>query len=261
MTRMNPFDPLYRTVGIAGRAFDTTARFVEETTEQAGRRTGDATERAGRRVGDATERVGGRIEDTTARAGSQLRGGPAPGTGAVDIADRGDEFVVTTDLPGFSPSDIDTTLLSGETLRIVAERDGTTADDSSGRERSREPVRRSVALPEYVAGDETTAAYEDGVLTVTVPKADHELPVGTDTATVSVENDGTADEPANASIDESSVETAVAGSVDDLEDALATGAYDDRLDAVADAEREGQDRATAYDAIDDRREDIRDTTE
>jgi hypothetical protein len=43
-------------------------------------------------------------------------------------------------------------------------------------------------------------------------------------------------------------------SVPDLRDALATGAYDDRLDALAHAERAGENRTTALDAIEARQE-------
>lgn len=49
--------------------------------------------------------------------------------------------------------------------------------------------------------------------------------------------------------------------VDDLEAALATGQFDDRLDALEAAEVAGKDRDTAYAAIDDRREDIADAQE
>lgn len=45
-------------------------------------------------------------------------------------------------------------------------------------------------------------------------------------------------------------------SVDDLRDPLATGEYDDRLDALAHAEREGENRKTALEAIDARRSEV-----
>lgn len=60
---------------------------------------------------------------------------------------------------------------------------------------------------------------------------------------------------------EPSIEDALAGSVEDLEAALATGQYDDRLDVLEAAEREDKDRQTAFAAIADRREDIRDAQE
>ena len=42
--------------------------------------------------------------------------------------------------------------------------------------------------------------------------------------------------------------------IPEIEDTLATGAYDDRLDSLAHAEREGQNRTGALDALADRRD-------
>jgi HSP20 family protein len=94
----------------------------------------------------------------------------------VDLIDEGESYVVTADLPGYEKEDIDVRL-SGSTLMIRAERSTdieTEEADSDGeyvrRERSRESVNRSVQLPERVAQDETDASYQNGVLTVTLPK-------------------------------------------------------------------------------------------
>ncbi|AUV81260.1 hypothetical protein C2R22_05945 [Salinigranum rubrum] len=45
-------------------------------------------------------------------------------------------------------------------------------------------------------------------------------------------------------------------SVDDLREALATGKFDAHLDALAHAEREGENRKTAYEAIEARRSEV-----
>jgi HSP20 family protein len=270
MIRLNPFDPLQRTVGLMGRTFDGATRLVQETTEQASRQTGDATEYAGHQVGDATKRVGSQIEDTATGVGTQMQIGSASSGGEIAIADYDDEFVATTDLPGFSEAEIDATVLSGETLRIVAEHDEAAENTDESylrRERDHSSVRRSIALPEYVAGGDATAKYRNGVLTVTIPKIDPKVPVEEGTATASVETDDSKqhedpfidtvdDESPDISDSGPSVAAALEGSVAELKAALATGDYDDRLDAVEDAEREGEDRVTAYEAIDDRRENI-----
>ena len=49
---------------------------------------------------------------------------------------------------------------------------------------------------------------------------------------------------------------AVEGTLEDLEDALASGDYDDVLDEVEAAEEAGEDRSGAYDRIDDRRDEL-----
>lgn len=46
------------------------------------------------------------------------------------------------------------------------------------------------------------------------------------------------------------------GNVDEVADALATGEYDDELDAIEDAENAGEDRTGVQDAIDERREEL-----
>lgn len=159
-----------------GRQFDDATRRFEDSAERTGRQAGDATERAGQEAADATERVGSEIEDTAHDVGTQLRsarsGLPYNDT-EVDVADRADEFVVRVDLPGFSKDDIDATL-SGQTLRIVAENEESTEENDESylrRERRQSSVRRSVALPADVVGDDATASYQNGVLAVTVPKA------------------------------------------------------------------------------------------
>lgn len=93
---------------------------------------------------------------------------------AVDVADRGDQFVVTADLPGFDKEEIDVQL-RGDTLQLSAEREEATEEAEEGRyvrrERRTEAASRSVTLPEEVDQDGVSAEYQNGVLTVTLPKA------------------------------------------------------------------------------------------
>ena len=91
----------------------------------------------------------------------------------VDVADADDEIVVTADVPGFDPEDIDVAVTDRK-LRIAAEE--TEAEDEDAvkyyrRERSRRSVSRTVSLPADVKETEADASYENGVLTVTLPKA------------------------------------------------------------------------------------------
>jgi HSP20 family protein len=97
---------------------------------------------------------------------------PATQSLSVDLADNDDSFEVTADLPGYDREDIDLSV-ANRTLRISAERDESTEEGDENylrRERRRRSVSRSLSLPEDVEEDEASAAYTNGVLTVTLPK-------------------------------------------------------------------------------------------
>lgn len=90
----------------------------------------------------------------------------------VDVADEGDEFVVVADLPGYEKEDIDLAVTE-RVLTIEATHETSAEHDSEEyirRERRHESVRRDVRLPEAVVSDEASASYNNGVLTVTLPK-------------------------------------------------------------------------------------------
>jgi len=93
---------------------------------------------------------------------------------AVDVADTGDEIVVTADLPGYSEDDIDLRA-DRESVTLSAESDReTVADDAHyhRKERSHQSVSRRVPLSEAVEAESASASYSNGVLTVTLPKRD-----------------------------------------------------------------------------------------
>jgi HSP20 family protein len=96
---------------------------------------------------------------------------PTGGSLPLDVADAGDEFVVVADLPGSDRDDVSVTLPDETTLAIAAGRDtDVDAERYVTRERRRGSVSRRVGLPEPVTETETSAALEEGVLTVTLPK-------------------------------------------------------------------------------------------
>ncbi|MFW5978344.1 MAG: Hsp20/alpha crystallin family protein [Halohasta sp.] len=99
---------------------------------------------------------------------------------SVDVADRGDELVVTADLPGFEPDDIDLRV-ERESLTVSAEYEAEETEESGQfhrQERRRESVRRQLPLPESVEAQDASASYNNGVLTVTLPKLDPESSSG-----------------------------------------------------------------------------------
>ena len=113
-----------------------------------------------------------RMFDRMTRGFESVEGGLSESV-AVDVAETDDGYIVVADLPGFDREDIDVEL-AGETLTVSAAADGNDEDDDRRylrRERPRGPVSRSVCLPEAVDPEATDAAYEAGVLTVTLPKA------------------------------------------------------------------------------------------
>ncbi len=90
----------------------------------------------------------------------------------VDLEDKDEEFVLTAELPGFTKDDIDVRV-TDRALRLEAEHEEeseTEDGDFVRRERRRASVARSVPLPEAVEADDISATYNNGILTVRMPK-------------------------------------------------------------------------------------------
>lgn len=128
---------------------------------------------------DLFERMNRRFEEMSRRFESNLEGSGLPaGDIALDLTDHGDAFVVTADLPGFEKRGIDLTL-SDDLLTIAATRD--TEAERTGRqyirrERGHASIRRTLRLPESVREGGVGATYRNGILTVTLPKANPDEP-------------------------------------------------------------------------------------
>jgi HSP20 family protein len=92
----------------------------------------------------------------------------------IDVAEYDDDVVVTADLPGFEKEDIDLTI-SGDALTISADRALENEEESDyyvRRERRHRSVRRTIPLPAEVREGDASAAYTNGVLTVTLPRVE-----------------------------------------------------------------------------------------
>jgi HSP20 family protein len=97
---------------------------------------------------------------------------------AMDVEDADDSFVVTADLPGFDKDDIDVEVRD-RTLHVSAvHEEETEAEETEDeettfirRERSKQSVSRSVTLPQAVEEAQAAATFENGVLTVKLPKS------------------------------------------------------------------------------------------
>jgi HSP20 family protein len=92
---------------------------------------------------------------------------------ALEIYEKGDNYVVRTELPGMKKEDIDISVL-GDTLTIKGERkaESEVKDEDYYRcEMCYGKFSRSVTLPAAVQAGKITASYDDGMLEITLPKA------------------------------------------------------------------------------------------
>lgn len=99
-------------------------------------------------------------------------------TPTVDIFEDKDKYVLKAELPGMRREDIevmlerDTLTLSGERKQEEEKQEGETYRS----ERFFGRFQRSITLPMAVQADKIDAKYKDGVLTLTLPKAEEAKP-------------------------------------------------------------------------------------
>ena len=96
----------------------------------------------------------------------------------VDIQQTDEAFIVEASVPGFKPSDVEVTFDDGA-LTIDGRHSTTeTAKDATylRRERHVMSVLRQVGLPSDVRAEDITASFENGVLRITVPRAQKAQP-------------------------------------------------------------------------------------
>ena len=109
-----------------------------------------------------------------ARAG-QLFTGWSP---ALDLYQSNDNVVAVIELPGMRKEDIEISLHDGA-LTISGEHKQESNSSAEKAERTERYVgrfRRSIALPTRVDAGKVSATYRDGILTVTLPKAEEVKP-------------------------------------------------------------------------------------
>jgi len=95
----------------------------------------------------------------------------------VDIEDQGDHYLVKAELPGVKKEDIRITLENGM-LTLQAEHREEKEEKKKGTvirsERRVGKFLRSFSVPDSVKADNISAAMDDGVLTIKVPKTKEE---------------------------------------------------------------------------------------
>jgi HSP20 family protein len=97
---------------------------------------------------------------------------------ALDVRTTNEAYEIEAALPGVKPEDVDISVL-GETLTITARtgQEQSRADDGySYREIRRGSFSRTVTLPSAVKADGATATFENGMLRLSIPKAEEAKP-------------------------------------------------------------------------------------
>jgi len=95
----------------------------------------------------------------------------------LDIRQSDDAFEIVASVPGFTPEDVDITFDENVlTIRGTHREDEIMKGTYVRRERQPHSVYRQVGLPAEVKTDEITAGFDNGVLTVTVPRAQRAQP-------------------------------------------------------------------------------------
>jgi len=118
------------------------------------------------------------LEDSFVRP----RGGLAPSDGvatlALDVFESADDVTVQASLPGIKPQEVDISI-TGDVLTIKGEKSEETEEKQGNyhlRERRYGAFQRSVSLPAAVQADKADAVFENGVLTLTLPKVEEVKP-------------------------------------------------------------------------------------
>jgi len=97
---------------------------------------------------------------------------------ALDVTENDDNYTVRASLPGIKAEDLDISF-SENTLTIKGETKGENVDENEKwhlRERRFGSFMRTISLPTQVNADAIDAHFENGVLTLTLPKAEEVKP-------------------------------------------------------------------------------------
>jgi HSP20 family protein len=103
--------------------------------------------------------------------------GAAPAYPAMNVWTNEDGAVVTAELPGVDPEDIEISVVN-ETLTLTGTRQPEEVEGATyhRRERGQGRFTRSFQLPFRIEGDEVEASFEQGVLYINLPRAQEDRP-------------------------------------------------------------------------------------
>ncbi len=97
---------------------------------------------------------------------------------AVDVVENKDDFIIKASVPGINPNDLDVSY-SYDTLTIKGEIKSDNEVKESQyhlHERRYGSFSRSISLPTKIKGDAIEASYQNGVLSLRLPKAEEVKP-------------------------------------------------------------------------------------
>jgi len=118
------------------------------------------------------------FEESFVRPRSWLAPTEGMATLALDLFESEDDVTVRASIPGVKPEDIDISI-TGDVLTIKGET-SEEKEEKTGNYRLRErrygAFQRSVSLPTLIDTSKATAEFENGVLTLTLPKVEEVKP-------------------------------------------------------------------------------------
>jgi len=96
---------------------------------------------------------------------------------AVNVRSEGDKIFVQAELPGVKSEDLDISV-EGNTLTLRGERKPDTVENVNyhRRERRSGKFHKAISLPDEINLEGVSANYSNGVLRLTLPKAEHAKP-------------------------------------------------------------------------------------
>jgi len=97
---------------------------------------------------------------------------------ALDVYETNEALVIKTSLPGVKPEEVDITV-TGDVLTIKGETKSEEKVENANylrQERRYGSFQRSVQLPGDLKSEKAEASFENGVLTLTIPKAEEAKP-------------------------------------------------------------------------------------
>jgi len=97
---------------------------------------------------------------------------------ALDVQEDKNSFTVRLELPGMKREDIEVSLHDGALVISGERKEGQVNEETTvhRQERYYGKFSRALTLPTAVSGDKVKAQYKDGILTVTLPKAEEAKP-------------------------------------------------------------------------------------
>ncbi len=124
---------------------------------------------------DAMDRL---FEESFVRSRDWLAPTNGAPTLAVDLHESDDDLTVRASVPGVKPEEIDISI-TGDTLTIKGETHEEKEEKDGSyhlRERRYGAFHRTLSLPTQVDADKAEAVFENGVLTLTLPKVEEVKP-------------------------------------------------------------------------------------